>query len=118
MTVRRIVANLATGKPAEMAHFYRQLFDLDVVMDHGWLITLGSDERALMQLSLASEGGSGAPVPDLSIEVDNLDEVHDRALAAGHEITYALTLEPWGVRRFFLRDPLGTLVNVLEHTHR
>ncbi|MFV3307810.1 VOC family protein [Pseudomonas sp. NY15181] len=115
MTVRRIVANLATGKPAEVARFYRELFDLQVVMDHGWLLTLASGASAPAQLSLASEGGSGAPVPDLSIEVDNLDEVHKRALAAGHEIAYALTVEPWGVRRFFLRDPLGTLVNVLEH---
>ncbi|MFR0691988.1 VOC family protein [Enterobacterales bacterium AE_CKDN230030158-1A_HGKHYDSX7] len=115
MSVRRIVANLATGKPAEVARFYRELFDLEIVMDHGWLITLASDANALAQLSLASEGGSGAPVPDLSIEVDNLEEVHERALAAGHEIAYALSVEPWGVRRFFLRDPLGTLVNVLEH---
>ncbi|MFS2124109.1 VOC family protein [Pseudomonas sp. Pseusp97] len=115
MTVRRIVANLASGKPAEIARFYRELFDLDVVMDHGWLITLASGENALAQLSLASEGGSGAPVPELSIEVDNLDEVHERALSGGHPITYALTVEPWGVRRFFLRDPLGTLLNVLEH---
>ncbi|WP_370599627.1 VOC family protein [Pseudomonas nitroreducens] len=115
MTVRRIVANLATGKPAEMARFYRELFDLEIVMDHGWLLTLASGGSALAQLSLASEGGSGAPVPDLSIEVDNLDEVHGHALADRHEIVYPLTVEPWGVRRFFLRDPLGTLVNVLEH---
>lgn len=115
MTVRRIVANLATGKPAEVARFYRELFDLEIVMDHGWLLTLASGGSALAQLSLASEGGSGTPVPDLSIEVDNLDEVHDRALAGGHQIVYPLTVEPWGVRRFFLRDPLGTLVNVLQH---
>ena len=115
MTVRRIVANLATGKPADVARFYRELFDLKVVMDHGWLVTLASGDSALAQVSLASEGGSGAPVPDLSIEVDNLDEVHRRALTGGHEIIYALTIEPWGVRRFFLLDPLGTVVNVLEH---
>ncbi|MCP1650192.1 VOC family protein [Pseudomonas nitroreducens] len=115
MTVRRIVANLATGKPAEVARFYRELFDLEVVMDHGWILTLASGEQAQAQISLASEGGSDAPVPDLSIEVDNLDEVHERARTAGHAIAYPLTAEPWDVRRFFLRDPLGTLVNVLEH---
>ncbi|MCP8467106.1 glyoxalase [Pseudomonas sp. ZM23] len=117
MTVRRIVANLAAGKPGEVARFYRELFDLDIVMDHGWLITLASAGSALVQLSLASEGGSGAPVPDLSIEVDNLDEVHERALAAAQQVVYPLTDEPWGVRRFFLRDPLGTVINVLEHSH-
>ncbi|QJP08579.1 VOC family protein [Pseudomonas multiresinivorans] len=115
MTVRRIVANLATGKPAEVARFYRELFDLEIVMDHGWILTLASGESTLAQVSLASEGGSGTPVPDLSIEVDNLDEVHQRALAAAYAIVYPLTTEPWGVRRFFLRDPLGTLLNVLEH---
>jgi len=115
MTVRRIVANLASAHPAEVARFYRELFDLESVMDHGWLLTLASGEQAAAQMSLASEGGSGAPVPDLSIEVDNLDQVHERALAAGCAIVYPLTREPWGVRRFFLRDSLGTLVNVLEH---
>jgi hypothetical protein len=26
-----------------------------------------------------------------------------------------LTDEPWGVRRFFVRDPNGVIVNVMEH---
>lgn len=116
MTVRRIVANLTSQHPAEVATFYSELFDIAPVMDHGWIITLASDSQALAQLSIASEGGSGAPVPQLSIEADNLDEVFERAQRAGYEIPYPLTLEPWGVRRFFVRDPLGTLINVLQHT--
>jgi hypothetical protein len=28
---------------------------------------------------------------------------------------YPLTNEPWGVRRFFVKDPSGTIVNVLSH---
>ena len=62
-----------------------------------------------------SEGGSGTPVPDLSIEVDDVDEIHRRAISAGYEITYGITDEPWGVRRFFVRDPFGKLVNILSH---
>ena len=27
----------------------------------------------------------------------------------------ALTQEPWGVRRFFVRDPHGVVVNVVAH---
>ena len=65
---------------------------------------------------MASEGGSGTPVPDLSIEVDDVDEVYAaRRVAAGFEITYAITDEPWGVRRFFVRDPFGKIVNILSH---
>ena len=30
-------------------------------------------------------------------------------------VAYPLTDEPWGVRRFFVEDPGGTIVNVLAH---
>ena len=51
---------------------------------------------------LASQGGSGAPTPDLSIEVDNLDEVLARVKAANLPIEYGPVESPWGVRRFFI----------------
>jgi len=68
------------------------------------------------QLSVASERGSGTSVPDVSIEVDNPDEVHRRAVAGGFAIEYGPLGEPGGVRRFYVRDPFGRLVNVLSHT--
>ena len=115
MTVRRIVANVATGDVAAARAFYAAVFGLETVMDHGWIVTLASGERALTQVAIAREGGSGTPVPALSIEVDDLDAVHAKAVAAGCAIVYGPADEPWGVRRFFLRDPAGTLVNVLVH---
>ena len=115
MTVRRIVANLPTADPGRARAFYEELLDLKVVMDHGWILTLASEASQTPQLSIASEGGSGTPVPDLSIEVDDVDAIYRRALAAGIEIVYGITDEPWGVRRFYLRDPLGRLVNILSH---
>lgn len=117
MKVLRLVANFATPDPAALADFYRRLLDLDVVMDHGWIITLAAPDDVHMrpQLGLASEGGSGTPVPELSIEVDDVAEVHRRALALGAELVHPLTEEPWGVRRFFVRDPAGRVLNVLEH---
>jgi catechol 2,3-dioxygenase-like lactoylglutathione lyase family enzyme len=115
MTVRRIVANLAAADLAGARTFYQELLDLEVVMDHGWIVTLASAAAQTPQLSIASEGGSGTPVPYLSIEVDDVDEIYRRAVAAKAEIVYGITDEPWGVRRFFLRDPLGRLVNILSH---
>ena len=115
MTVRRIVANLAAADLAGARAFYQGLLDLEVVMDHGWLLTLGAPGSQTPQLSIASEGGSGTPVPDLSIEVDDVDRIYRRAVAAKVEIVYGITDEPWGVRRFYLRDPLGRLVNILSH---
>jgi catechol 2,3-dioxygenase-like lactoylglutathione lyase family enzyme len=69
MTVRRIVANIATDDPGRARAFYETLLDLEVVMDHGFILTLAADASAPPQLSFASEGGSATPVPDLSIEV-------------------------------------------------
>jgi predicted enzyme related to lactoylglutathione lyase len=115
MVVRRIVANFGANDPAKVRPFYEALFDLDVVMDLGWIVTLASKGSAQAQISLMSEGGSGAPVPDISVEVDDVDEAHRRAVAAKAEIVHALVDEPWGVRRFFVRDPLGRVVNVLSH---
>ena len=34
----------------------------------------------------------------------------------GHEIVHPLTDEPWGVRRFFVRDPDGNVVNIVSHS--
>lgn len=115
MAVRRIVANIATTNVSEAQSFYGDLLDLDVVMNLGWIVTFGSDRTAPVQVSVAGEGGSGTAVPDISVEVDDVEEIYRRAKSAGFEIVYDLTDEPWGVRRFFVRDPLGKLVNILSH---
>ena len=116
MTVLRIVANIGTSSIGDVRRFYETLFGLTVGMDHGWIVTLMSGQSAQTQISIAEEGDSGTPVPDLSIEVDNVDEVFARAMAQGIPIAYGLTEEPWGVRRFYVRDPAGKLVNILAHS--
>jgi lactoylglutathione lyase len=115
MPVRRIVANIEAADCARARAFYEGLLGLRVVMDHGWIVTFAADALTAPQLSIASEGGSGTPVPDLSIEVDDVDEVYRRAVAGRFEIPYDITDEPWGVRRFYVRDPFGRLVNILSH---
>ena len=115
MKVKRIVANIATADPEVADRFYRDILGLEVVMDHGWLRTLASSARMRVQVSLASQGGSGTPVPDLSIEVDDLEAVLQRVTNAGMSVEYGPVSEPWGVRRFYVRDPAGKLVNILQH---
>ncbi|MBN8940309.1 MAG: VOC family protein [Rhizobiales bacterium] len=115
MKVKRIVANIATADVAAARRFYQDLLGLDLLMDHGWIATYGADRPMNVQVSFASQGGSGTPVPDLSIEVDDLDAALDRMRGAGVPIVYGPADEPWGVRRFYVRDPLGKLVNILVH---
>ncbi|MEM7429214.1 MAG: VOC family protein [Pseudomonadota bacterium] len=73
------------------------------------------DTEAAPQISIACEGGSGMPVPDLSVEVDDFEQVLARCRDAGAAIEYGPVLEPWGVERFYVRDPFGRLLNVLTH---
>jgi catechol 2,3-dioxygenase-like lactoylglutathione lyase family enzyme len=115
MTVRRVVANIATGDMAAAKRFYGDVLGLDILMDMGWIATYGSQETMTVQLSFMGEGGSGTPVPDLSIEVDDVDAALDDMKRAGFAIEYGPADEPWGVRRFYVRDPFGKLVNVLQH---
>lgn len=116
MQIKRIVANISAPAPEKARRFYQQLLGLEVLMDMGWIVTFGSDARMSVQISVMSEGGSGAPVPDLSIEVDDLEAVLSRVNKAKIAIEYGPVDEPWGVRRFFVRDPFGKLVNILAHT--
>lgn len=115
MAVLRIVANLATSDTSLATEFYGDILGLEVVMDHGWIKTFATGGSAAPQLSVASEGGSGTPVPDLSIEVDNFDEVHGQFDNSRFKIEYGPVDEPWGVRRFYVRDPFGRLINILAH---
>jgi catechol 2,3-dioxygenase-like lactoylglutathione lyase family enzyme len=115
MKVKRIVADVAVSDPAAARRFYGDVLGLDVLMDMGWIATYGSRDRAPVQISFMTEGGSGTPVPDLSIEVDDLDTILARVRRAKLRIEYGPAQEPWGVRRFFVRDPFGKLVNILTH---
>jgi catechol 2,3-dioxygenase-like lactoylglutathione lyase family enzyme len=113
--VKRIVSNVATSDVDKASAFYQEILGLKVLMDLGWIRTYGSSAKMTIQLSVMSEGGSGTPVPDLSIEIDNVEEALKRARKAGIAVEYGPATEPWGVRRFFVRDPFGKLINILQH---
>ena len=115
MKVTRIVANIGAPDVRAARAFYHDLLGLDVVMAQGWIVTYGSPQQMNVQLSIASQGGSGTTVPDLSIEVDDFDAALARMREAGVAIAYGPVAEPWGVRRFYVRDPFGKLLNILAH---
>ena len=115
MTVKRITANLNSRSVSEMRGFYEAVFGLKLELDLGWIVTLGTGGDAPVQLSLAVNGGEDMPVPEISIEVANLDEVLAKARAHGCDILHGPEAESWGVRRFMLHDPSDNLVNVMMH---
>ena len=100
MKVKRIVTNIAATDVSKARQFYADVLGLSVVMDHGWILTFGCPERMTPQISVASEGGSSTPVPDISVEVDDLREALRRVHAAGILVEYGPAQEPWGSSAF------------------
>jgi predicted enzyme related to lactoylglutathione lyase len=115
MAVRRIVPDLHAADPAAGAEFYAEVLGLEPVMDLGWIVTYADPGNPAAQLSVMREDASAPVTPDVSLEVDDVDAAYAAAQRRGAEIVHPLTDEPWGVRRFFVRDPSGAVLNVLGH---
>ena len=115
MKVKRIVRDVKSTELEQADRFYRDILGMELLMDMGWIRTYGAPDPAPVQLTVASQGGSDTEVPDLSIEVDDLETAIQRVELAGLPFEYGPVSEPWGVRRFYVRDPFGQLVNILQH---
>jgi uncharacterized glyoxalase superfamily protein PhnB len=113
MTIRRAVPNIRSDRPAETRDFLVDLLGFEVAMDLGWVMTVVSPTTPSAQVTIV--GNDDMSAPGISVEVADVDAVHARAVEQGWEIAYPLRDEDWGVRRFMLREPSGTIVNVLSH---
>ena len=115
MAIKRVVPNLQTTKPKENRNFYHAFLGFDIVMDMEWIITFAAPTQPTAQLSVITSDATAPVLADVSIEVDNVDELYVEAIRRNLTIIYPLTDEPWGVRRFFVVDPNGKVVNLVAH---
>ncbi len=113
MTIERAVPNLRSHRPEETQDFFVSLLGFEPAMDLGWVVTVASPDNPSAQVTIITNDDPSAP--GISVGVDDVDAVHARALELGYEIAYPLRDEEWGVRRFMLREPGGTMVNVVSH---
>lgn len=111
---RPVVPNISSERVAETRDFFVELLGFEVAMDSGWIATVASPTNPAVQVSVIAEGQDPA-APGISVEVDDVDAVHAAAVERGVEIVYPLRDEEWGLRRFMVREPSGTIVNVLTH---
>lgn len=85
-------------------------------MDLGWVATMSPADRPDRQLTLITADATAIVNPHISVDVEDLGLVWRRAREIGADIVYERTTEPWGVERFFVRDPDGNVINVLSHS--
>ncbi|MER7011420.1 VOC family protein [Saccharopolyspora sp. NPDC000359] len=113
--VKRIIPYL-TGDVAAAEEFYTEVLGLEVAMEDP-VLCLRSPENPSAQL-IVSPPGTEVPEPRFGIDLGDpaaVDAAHAEAVRRGLRIVHPLTDEPWGVRRFFVEDPTGEVVNVLAH---
>jgi catechol 2,3-dioxygenase-like lactoylglutathione lyase family enzyme len=111
--VSRAVPNIRSRRPAETRDFFVELLGFETTMDIGWVVTVASPANPSVQVNII--GNDDMAAPGISVGVDDVDAVHAKAVEQGLEIVYPLRDEEWGVRRFMLREPSGTIVNVVSH---
>jgi len=115
---QRIVPDIKSERLDDSRAFYVDFLGLKVGMDLGWIVTFVSPSNPTAQISVMRDDDPSTLMPNVSIEVADVDEVHARAIERGLQIVYPLTDEPWGIRRFFVVDPNGVIVNVSSHVQR
>jgi catechol 2,3-dioxygenase-like lactoylglutathione lyase family enzyme len=117
MTVRRIMPVVRAADLGASRDFYTGFLGLEAGMDDPGFLMLRSSTVPTTQIIVATEQCADPAVrlADVSVEVSDVEDRRAEALSRGLEIVYPLTDEPWGIRRFFVRDPDGQVINVASH---
>lgn len=116
MSIRRVVPDISSEKLDESRDFYTNVLGFSVGMDMGWIMTFVSRTNPTAQISVVRHHSSAPMKPAITVEVADVDLVYRAALNGSAEIVYPLTDEPWGVRRFFVADPNGVVLNIMSHS--
>jgi catechol 2,3-dioxygenase-like lactoylglutathione lyase family enzyme len=114
--INRVVAYADGDHLAASRDFYVQVLGFDVAMEDP-VLGLTSPTNPAAQVLIPPQGMEN-PQPRFGIDVgepDAVDAAHLEAVRRGLRVVYPLRTEPWGVRRFFVEDPGGTVINVLAH---
>lgn len=116
MEIRRIITYADGGDLDATRRFYVDVLGMRVGMEDPVLGLHAASEPSAQVLVLPP--GMTDPQPRFGVDVgtpEAVDAVHAAAVELGLKVVYPLTDEPWGVRRFFVEDPNGTVVDVLGH---
>lgn len=115
MRVVGVIADLPVADVDSARAFYAEYLGLRTEeFNLGWVARFTSPDTGA-HVQLVTRDASAAENPVLSVKVDDVDAAYEEAQDRGYEIVHALSSEPWGVRRFFVRDPDGNVLNIVQH---
>ena len=115
MRATRIIADLRVADLEAAKSFYTDYLGLSTEeFNLGWVARYTSPDTGA-HLQLVTRDAAAPEDPVVSVLTEDVDGAYAEAQERGYEIVHPLTTEPWGVRRFFVRAPDGTVINVVRH---
>ena len=113
--VFRVMANVPVPDIDAAQGFYSGFLGLSTEeFNLGWVARYTSPETGA-NVQLVTHDATAPVDADLSVHVDDVEGAYAEAQRLGYEIVHPLTTEEWGVHRFLVRAPDGTVVNLVEH---
>lgn len=123
MAHAEFAVGVVSDRPQEVANFYAAHFGLEETSNVGWFISLrrpgASWEVTVSELGHPSLPAAAGERPDgVVLAVVTQDAAADAARleAAGVALLEPLRDEPWGQRHFYVQDPAGTVIDVVQFT--
>lgn len=113
---------IMTGDVAGTVSFYVEHFGFNPLFKSDWYVHLVSTEDETINLAILD--GDHETIPEagrgrvsgllLNFEVEDVDAIHDRLVAAGLPVLRSLRDEDFGQRHFITADPNGVLIDIIK----
>src|ERR1700761_1309395 len=116
MRAIRVIADLAVPDIETAKDFYTDFLGLETEeFSLGWVARYTHSETGAT-LQLVSRDATALESPAISVQTPDVEAAYEEAIQRGYEIVHPLTTEEWGVRRFFVRAPDGTVINIVRQS--
>jgi len=118
--ITRGFPNIITEDLATTKAWYLELLDWQVEFDSDWFVHLSASDVVGVELGMIDAGheivsdlvASGSAGIMVTLVVDDVDDVHRKAVDLGYAVVQAPQDLFYGQRRMVLRDPSGTMVDI------
>ena len=112
---------IVTPHIAACRDFWVRHLGFAVVFEIDWFVYLAAEEGTATIAFMTPDHPSSPPGPEayaagisMELEVEDAKAALAEVRASGKEPDYPLTDEPFGQRRFSVRDPSGLWINIVE----
>ena len=118
--MKSLFPDICSRNLVESKEFYVSLLGFEVIFEIDWYIQLQSPRAEPIQIAFVDINHPSVPTGHqktpqgvvITVELDDIDSVYNKALDLQLPMIVQLCDEEWGQRHFMVEDPNGLLVDV------